>query len=151
MKPRFVITVLVILALAVPATILAQQSKAEKEVRATIEEMRQAPLKGGTEGALMAEKYNADDVVRIPGTGAINTKAEILDGYRAGKLKVESFDFSDVKIRIYGKTAVVTGIESGKGTYLGTPWTGAYRWSRVLVKLDGMWKCVLYQDTPIKQ
>ena len=153
MKPRFVIITLVIFALAVPTLMLAQQnSKAEKEISAQIEEIRQMALKSGeAEAAAFYDKYNADDVVRISPDGTLNTKAQILDGLRSGKTKLESFDFSDVKILIYGKTAVVTGIESGKGTYLGTPWTGAFRWSRVLEKRNGIWKVVLYQDTPLKQ
>ena len=153
MKRSLAIVTLVILALAVPASMLAQQnSKAEKEVRAQIEEIRQMALKSGeAESAAFYDKYNADDVVRIPPDGTLNTKAQVLDGLRSGNLKLESFDFSDVKILIHGKTAVVTGIESGKGTYLGTPWTGAFRWSRVLEKRNGIWKVVLYQDTPLKQ
>ena len=153
MKPRFVIITLVIFALAVPTLMLAQQnSKAEKEISAQIEEIRQMALKSGeAEAAAFYDKYNADDVVRISPDGTLNTKAQILDGLRSGNLKVELFDFSDVKILIHGKTAVVTGIESGKGTYLGTPWTGAFRWSRVLEKRNGIWKGVLYQSTPLKQ
>jgi hypothetical protein len=153
MKRSLAIVTLVILTLAVPASMLAQQnSKAEQEVRAQIEVIRQMALKSGeAEAAAFYDKYNADDVVRISPDGTLNTKAQILDGLRSGNLKVELFDFSDVKILIHGKTAVVTGIESGKGTYLGTPWTGAFRWSRVLEKRNGIWKVVLYQDTPLKQ
>jgi len=58
MKRSLAIATLVILALAVPATLLAQQnSKAEKEVRALIEQSRQVNLKGGSEAAAFAEKY----------------------------------------------------------------------------------------------
>jgi hypothetical protein len=31
----------------------------------------------------------------------------------------------------------------------GTPWAGAYRFSRVFVKRDGIWKTMLYQDTEL--
>ena len=79
----------------------------------------------------------------------LNTKADIMNGWSTGKLRVEAFDFSDVKVFMHGSTAVVTGIETGKGTYLGNPWTGAYRFSRVFVKRDGIWKMVLYQNTPV--
>ena len=153
MKLRLVIVTLLVVVLTIPASMLAQQnSKAEKEVRAQIEVIRQMALKSGeVEAAAFYDKYNADDVVRISPDGTLNTKTQILDGLRSGNLKLESFDFSDVKILIHGKTAVVTGIESGKGTYLGTPWTGAFRWSRVLEKRNGIWKGVLYQSTPLKQ
>jgi len=151
-KRSLAIVSLVILALAVPVSMLAQQnSKAEKEIRDELEELRTAPMKDSAEGVQIVDKYYADELVRIPGFGAVFTKAEALEGYRAGKVKVESLDYSDVKIRVDGKMAVVTGIETGKGVQMGVPWTGTYRWSRVFVKRDGIWKNVLYQDTPLKQ
>jgi hypothetical protein len=56
MKPRFAIAMLLVLALAIPATMLAQQSKAEKEVRAVIDELTQANLKGDAEAAAIFDK-----------------------------------------------------------------------------------------------
>jgi hypothetical protein len=80
MKPRLVIVMLAVLALAVPVSMLAQQnSKAEKEVRAVVEELREANLKSGAEAAAIFDKYMADDGVRIPATGAIYTKADVLN------------------------------------------------------------------------
>ncbi len=57
MKRSLAIVMLVVFALAIPASMLAQQSKAEKEVRATLEQFRQANLKGGAEGAAIFAKY----------------------------------------------------------------------------------------------
>jgi len=148
MKPRFVIVMLVILALAVPATMLAQQSKAEKEVRAALEEFRQANLKGGAEGAAILEKSLADDYTRILNNGAVGGKAQSLDNLRTGKTRYESFEYSDLKIRIYGKTAVVTAIVKTTGATYGmaTSPTGV-RWTQILVKRNGKWQPVLTQST----
>jgi len=148
MKPRFVIVMLIVLALAVPATMLAQQSKAEKEVLAALEEFKQANLKGGAEGAAILEKLYADDYTRIMTDGAIYRKAQTLDSLRAGKTKYESFQYSDVKIRVYGNTAVVTAIVKTVGTTYGGPTspTGV-RWTQVLVKRGGKWQPVLLQTT----
>ena len=152
MKPHFAIVVLLVLALAVPASMLAQQnSKAEKEVRAVVDELAQANLKGGAEAASIFDKYLADDFVRIPGNGAIFTKADMLDGWRTGKIKVEKLDLSDVKVHVYGKTAVVTGVFKTVSTVIGTNYANTNRWTRVFVKHGGNWQCVLYQNTPIKQ
>jgi ketosteroid isomerase-like protein len=151
MKPRIVIVALLVLALAVPATMLAQGSKAEQEIRAVMDELHQANLKGGTEAIPIFARYYADDVERIPPNGAIYTKAQILEGFRTGKTKVESSEFSDIKIRVYGETAVATGIVRVKGTVIGAAVTGQNRWTRVFVKHGGTWQCVLYQNTPIKQ
>ena len=115
MKPRFVLMALVILALAVPASMLAQQnSKAEKEIRAVMDQLKQANLKGGAEGATIFDKYYADDYARIAPNGAIYNKAETIDANRKGSQHVEAQDLSDVKVRIYGNTAVVTGVLNSK-------------------------------------
>jgi hypothetical protein len=152
MKRSLALVTLVVLALAAPASILAQQnSKAEKEVRAVLEELRTAAMKGSAEGIRANEKYDADNFVRIPGDGRIFTKAEFLEGFKTRNVTVESLDYSDVKIRIDGKMAVLTAIETGKGVQMGKPWTGTFRFTRVFVKRDGIWKVVLYQDTPLKQ
>ena len=139
---------LVILALAVPASMLAQQSKAEKEVRAALEEFRQANLKGGAEGAAILEKSLADEYTRISTEGNVFNKAQALDSIRTGKTRYESIEYSNLKISIYGKTAVATEIVTSKGrTYgVGTSPTGV-RWTQVLVKRNGKWQPVLLQTT----
>ena len=151
MKPRIMIAVLLVIALTVPASMLAQQnSKAEQEVRASLDQDTQVILKGGAEAVAVFDKYYADDYTRITSDGSAFTKAETLDGFRTGKTKVDSVETSDVRIRTYGKTAVVTGIVKAKGTTLGVPNspTGV-RFTRVFVKHGGNWQCVLYQTTRI--
>jgi hypothetical protein len=84
MKPRFVIVMLVVIALAVPVSMPAQQnSKAEKEIRAVLEELRTAPMKDSAEGVRIVDKYYADELVRIPGDGRFLLK---LRRWRATKL-----------------------------------------------------------------
>jgi ketosteroid isomerase-like protein len=158
MKSRFVIAVLLILALAIPTSMLAQQSKAEKEkeVLAAVEELRQANLKGGTEGAAIFDKYIADDFTLITNPGKVFTKAETQNAWKTGAQHTTAYDLSDMKVHIYGRTAVVTGLlKSTSAGPLGrassTPTSGQTRWTRVFVKRGGMWKCVLYQQTTIAQ
>ena len=154
MKPRFMIVIVIILALAVPAMMLAQGGRAEKEkeVRAVIDEFQKAVLKGGVEAAATLDKYNADDFTLIQVNGAVQTKAENLEGFRSGKTGFQKMDLSDVKVRIYGNTAVVTGIEKYIGEQAGVKSTGnPARFTRVLVKRDGIWKQLLNQNTRITQ
>jgi len=147
MKPRFVIGMLLVLALAVPASMLAQQSKAEKEVRAVVDEINQANRTGGAEGAAVFEKYLADGLVRVPVSGALLNKADIVNGFKTGKINVDRLDISDIKVEMYGKTAVVTGIEKRSSMLLGTDVSGMARWTRVFVKRGGVWQLVAYGTT----
>jgi len=73
------------------------------------------------------------------------------DGWRTGKNKVESLELSDIKIHMYGNTAVVTGVISAKSTVIDASYNNKNRFSRVFVKRGGVWQSVLYQNTPIKQ
>ncbi len=152
MKPRLVMLIFLVLALVVPLHMLAQGGRAEKEIRTILDELKAANLKGGLEAVPVFDRYYADDYVRILTNGKIETKAAALDSFRAGTTKVESVEISDVRIRIYGKTAVVTGLVKAKGTSLGvanSP-TGV-RWTRVFVKRGNNWQCVLYQTTRIAE
>ena len=150
MKPRIMIAVLLVVALTVPASMLAQQSKAEKEVLAVIDAIQKGVLKGGAEAAATFDKYNADDFTLIQGNGAVLTKAETVEGWRSGKSRYQKMDFSDVKVRIYGNTAVVTGIVKFIGEQAGVKYTGnQYRFTRVFVRQGGIWKHVLIQNTRI--
>ena len=152
MKRSVAIVMLVVLALAVPAQMVAQQnSKAEQEVLAVIDELQEANLKGGVEGAVIFDKYLADDLTRIPANGAVLTKADLVNGFKTGKIKVDALELSDIKIRIYGHTAVATGISTRKETFMGAPVVGSTRWTRVFVKSDSVWKNVLYQNTGIAE
>ena len=151
MKPRFVIGMLLVLALAVPASMLAQQSKAEKEVRAVVDEINQANRTGGAEGAAVFEKYLADGLVRVPVSGALLNKADIVNGFKTGKINVDRLDISDIKVEMYGNTAVVTGVDKRSGMMLGADVSGMARWTRVFVKHGGAWKMVAYQQTKVAQ
>jgi hypothetical protein len=149
MKPRFVIAMLLVLALAVPVSMLAQGSKADKEIRAVIDELTQANLKGGAEAVQVFDKYLGDDMTRILANGKVFTKAEILEDYANRKTTVEALEFSDVKIRLYGNTAVVTGIQDAKATGQLASGASHSRWTRVLVNRGGIWQVVLFQNTRI--
>ena len=148
MKPRFVIVMLLVLALAVPATMLAQQnSKDEKQIRAVMDELTQGMLKGGPESLAVIDKYIPDDVVRIPGNGLVYTKSQMIDGIKSGKIRNETYVLSDLKITFYGHTALATGVETTTGFMIDHPFDSTCRFVRVFVKRDGVWKSVYYQST----
>ena len=55
----------------------------------------------------------------------------------------------DIKVRVYGDTAVVTSRSTSKGKFNGQPFSELERSSDVFVKQNGQWKCVLTQLTRI--
>lgn len=146
MKQLFIILMLAVVGLTAPSLIVAQESKVEAELRTLLDEVRSANVKSDV-AAL--DKHMAADCVRIRGNGLVATKAEVLDWFKTGNLKMSVDDASDVKIHIFGNTAVVTNTEDVKGVMMGKEYGGQYRDSRVFVKQGSEWKEVLHQSTKI--
>jgi ketosteroid isomerase-like protein len=57
--------------------------------------------------------------------------------------------FEDLRVRVYGETAVITAQARSKGTFKGQAFSTHERSTSVYVKKDGHWQCVLTQLTPI--
>ena len=147
MKRSVAIVTLVILALAVPASMLAQQnSKAEQQLRELRNTLNQALLKGDI---AMLEKDLADETITIRENGSLASKAELLESFRSGKVKYDSLEESDTNIRIYGKTAVMTSIRKVTGQAFGKAMSGQTRNTYVYVYRNGKWLPVLHQMTAI--
>ena len=92
----------------------------------------------------------SDDYTFITLRGELRTKAEIVKGFRSGSFKYESQTISDLKVRVYGDTAIVTGRSSQRGKENGKDYSGDYRFTRVYVKQKGQWVTVALQTTPIQ-
>jgi ketosteroid isomerase-like protein len=89
----------------------------------------------------------ADDYVAISPLGQITTKKEALSARRNGQLRYDTIDVSDMVVRLYGDTAVVTARMDVKGHQLGEDFSGPYRYTRVWVRRSGRWQAVSYQAT----
>ena len=120
----------------------------EQEIRTLEDERNRAILKGDA-GAL--QRMTADDYTFITLRGELRTKSEIVKGFRSGSFKYDSRTISDLKIRIYGGTAIVTGRSAQKGSENGKDYSGDYRFTRVYVKQKGRWVTVALQATLIQQ
>lgn len=123
----------------------------EQEVRAMEEQRRQALLRNDS-AAL--DRLIADSYLATLGDGQVVRKAEALAVNRAGARQVESWEETDLVIRLYGDTAVVTGLAAVKDRLTaGTTAsqilrneTGArdftFRFTHIWAKLNGRWQLV---------
>lgn len=130
------------------ASVLGQADKGEQAIKSLSEQLRQATLKGD---ASSLEKLLADDFLWIDSTGFVRTKADELDGFKSGKLKYDTLDVSDMKVRVYGDTALVNTTAASSGHLGDRQFNAQYRTVRVWVKLKGTWQCVSYQATRVAQ
>jgi Domain of unknown function (DUF4440) len=67
----------------------------------------------------------------------------------SGALSHESMESTDVEVRLHGDTAVLTGITTSKGQFMGQGFTTRERATDVLARLNGRWLCVFSQLTRV--
>jgi ketosteroid isomerase-like protein len=93
------------------------------------------------------QRMLADDYVAISPLGQVTTKKEAISARRSGQLRYDNIDVSDMVVRLYGDTAIVTARADVKGHQLGEDFSGPYRYTRVWVRRAGRWQAVSYQAT----
>ena len=70
----------------------------------------------------------------------------------SGDLSVETLTRDNVEVRVFGQTAILTGLDTAKWIYKGHPVAGNYyRSIHVYAERDGRWQLVAIQACPIAQ
>ena len=93
------------------------------------------------------DKMTSDDYTMIDTRGTLRGKKEALGSLQSGQTKISSFTLSDLKVRMYGNTAILTGRADIKGTQGGADISGPILFTRVYVKTNGQWQSVAFQQT----
>jgi len=88
----------------------------------------------------------ADDMSYAHAGGLLQNKQELLGSISSGDLKCKSFDASDIKVRFYGNTSVVSGIADVNVKFLGREGTIRFRYLEVYVKQNNTWQIVAWQS-----
>ena len=108
---------------------------------------------------LQSQKTNNPDLVaplladKFIGTGPdgkLTDRAQALADAKA--TKYTSMEYEDVKVTVFGDTAIATGASKSKGTDAsGKPMDEHVRWTDTWVKMpSGKWQCVASHVSPIK-
>jgi ketosteroid isomerase-like protein len=97
------------------------------------------------------DQYEADDIITTDPSGRVTDKAQDKLDLSSGDLKIQSEELSDLKVHIYGNTAVAAGTNTLKGTYKGQDIGGKYRFTDTWVKRNGKWQAVASQYTKVQQ
>jgi ketosteroid isomerase-like protein len=117
-----------------------------KEIETLEMQWRQAQL---SNDVAVMDRLLADDYIGISASGTIETKPEALALRRAGTLHITALDLNDLKVRIYGDTAVVTSRADLAGTNGASDISGKYRYTRVYNRRFGQWKIVSFEASRI--
>ncbi len=94
------------------------------------------------------DRLVADDYVALRATGD-QTKAQVMDGYRAGRLAYRGLDITDVDVRLLGDTAVVSARTLGSRVEEGRETPNRVRYLRLWAKRDGEWRAVRQMAVPL--
>src|SRR6266403_3086115 len=92
-------------------------------------------------------QFLADDWIIVDPDGGIINKVRFLEVIRSGALSHELMESADSRVRLYGSTAVVTGLTTTKGKFMGQDFTSCERATDIFVKENDRWQCVFTQLT----
>ncbi len=117
------------------AAILAQQKgSAEQELIKLEEEWANANVKADV---AFLDRILAADWTWTDADGVMWSKTESLAVLKSGQDKVASMVVDDMKVRVYGNTAVVTGRTTIKETMKGRDVSGVFRFTDTWIKMAG--------------
>ena len=145
---RIITLVFLLAAAAAPAFSQTAAGKSEQAVRQLERERVEAMLRGD---AAFIERNYADDYLTTSAEGLVRGRSEVAADYRSGALRYESMTHDDVRVRLYGSTAVVTGFDTVRGRDRGQDVSGRRRFTRVWVKQGGRWRLVSNHVTRLTQ
>lgn len=119
----------------------------QESIREIIEMEHQAREASLRRDVDFSQRTLAEDYVAITPLGQVTTKQDTVSARKSGQLKYDTINVTDMVVRVYGDTAVVTARADVKGHQLGEDFSGPYRYTRVWVRRTGHWLAVSYQAT----
>jgi len=136
---------------AIPAPARAQ-GKAAEEVTALLREFMDA---AGREDREVFDRFFADDVIYTRGTGAVITKADIMESLKKSPTESEgktTYSAQDITVHEYREVVIVAFRLEGRTEHRdGKVETAHYRNTGTFLKRNGRWQAVAWQATRISE
>ncbi|MBI2689484.1 MAG: nuclear transport factor 2 family protein [Acidobacteria bacterium] len=95
------------------------------------------------------EKVLADDLFYLHSTGVVDTKASYIGSMKSGKQRYAAGKINDLKVRIYGTTAVINGDANFEFITDGKPGKSHLKYTHVFVKGGKGWQLVSHQSLKV--
>lgn len=134
--------------LAIP--LLAQQAASNSATITALEKKWTDAYKHREIG--MLSSLLAEDFVITVEDGNTFGKAGYITHTADSSVRVELAEQSDVRVRMHGKTAVITGAYHEKGTDRGKPYEYRDRFTDIWMKTDGSWQVIAsHYSVPVTQ
>jgi len=121
-------------------------SEAEEELLKVEKEFAEAIVNNDLEGI---GRLVADDWMIVDPDGEIVDRTRFFEVIKSGALTHDMMESEELRVRVYGESAVVTAVTRTKGKFMGQEFSTQERATDVFVKRDGRWQCVLTHLTRI--
>ena len=136
-----------------PEQALEENLRHAQEVRAAVTQFAEAFVKADT--AVLASLL-ADDYVHTNTNGGVLDKTRWLafakarhEDLKSGNVRIDTYYNDDIRIRVYGQTAVVTGLNTTLGWRDGKEWKMKLRFTHVWVRCEGRWQRAAFHDSAV--
>jgi len=143
-KPTFVLAVMMVAATSIA---LGQKQSAKRDQRSNVEQAirrvddERIQAKVHADATALGRIY-ADDFIGVGPSGTVRTKPQVIADFTSGDLKFQSITTDEVQVRVYGNTAVETGLSTMIGQDKGKDVPRDTRFTRVWVNQRGRWRLV---------
>jgi hypothetical protein len=99
----------------------------------------------------LLEKVLAEDLHYLHSTGVVDTKASYIKSMSSGKQKYASGKINDLKIRVYGKAALINGDANFEFVTDGKPGKARLKYTHVFAKTAKGWQLVSHQSLKVPE
>jgi len=141
-----------VVAVVVMASATWSQAQKNAATEKAVADLEQQWLKGQqTNNVALIEPLLADGFTNTSSAGTVSNRAESIAEAKA--TKYTSADYGDVKVMVFGDTAVAMGTFRGKGTdSSGKPLDANERFTDTWTKMpNGKWQCVASHQSTVKK
>jgi hypothetical protein len=139
---KLFVAALIVTAISLPALANKSQESGDIAELSKLEQVwNDAYVHGNVEPL---EQLLADDLIVTMTDMAVLTKAQSIGLLRSGRLKFPRYETSDIRIRVYGDAAVVTGRLRRTRTVDGKNVDDDWRFTKVYVRRSGKWQVVAW-------
>ena len=136
-----------VVAFSVAAIVSGQEQGAVRDPRNIVEQVIKKLDNERIQAQIHADvaalkRIYADDFIGVGPSGTVRTEPQVISDFTSGDLKFQSITTDDVRVRVYGNTAVETGLSTMDGQDKGKAVPRDTRFTRVWVKEHGSWRLV---------
>jgi ketosteroid isomerase-like protein len=149
---RILLPLCALVAMATVNGVAAARDRApdDAEIAREIERLEQQLIAAIEAKDLAAyQRLVAEDYVAVGAAGE-QTRAQAIEAYRSGALSLPGLKIGDVKVHVYGDTAMISARTFGDRVEGGKTVPNRVRYMRIWMKRQGQWRAVAQMARPLE-